>query len=255
MKGFTKALMVGALTQHSELRYTPDGLAILEMTVAGDQSINVEGQPLALPFYVRAKVFGSYAEALANDFRAGTVVGVDGRLNHRTWEDQEGRRRSALEVIVNSTNRMEGDFEFNQDAKGQPRLVGGVNSVSLAGNLVRDVDLITTTTGQQIARFTVAVEEKPSAKAKSTVHYIDVVAWRELATRAAHWKKGMPLWVKGRIVNESWEDQEGVKRYATRIEASHLFRAAAKPQQAQADAHAQPQQGPFTQEPEPGYPF
>jgi single-strand DNA-binding protein len=250
MRGFTKAQVIGALTQHSELRYTQDGLAILEMTVAGDQTINVEGQPLALPFYVRAKVFGAYAEALANDFRAGTVVAIDGRLNHRTWEDQEGRRRSALEVLVNSANRMEGEFEFNQDVKEQPRLVGGVNSVSLAGNLVRNTDLITTTTAQAIARFTVAVEEKPSAKAKTVVHYIDVVAWRELAKRAADWKKGMPVWVIGRIVNESWDDQEGVKRYATRVEASHLFRAAGNPQAA-APAPTTPAQD----APEPDFPL
>lgn len=252
MKGFTRVQVVGSLIQNSELRYTPDGLAILEMTVAGDQNISVEGQPLALPFYVRAKLFGNYAEVLANDFRAGTVVAVDGRLNHRTWQDPEGRRRSALEVVPYTANRLEGEFAFNQDAKNQPRLVGGINSVTLAGNLVRDAELILTSTGQSIARFTVAVEER-TAKAEHT-HFIDVVAWRELAKQAAELKKGMPVWVLGRIVNESWEDQEGAKRYATRIEASQIYRAAAKPQ-AQAQARPQPQQGPVTQEPEPGYPF
>ena len=250
MKGFTRTQTIGSLIQNSELRYTPDGLAILEMTVAGDQNISVEGQPLALPFYVRAKLFGNYAEALADDFRAGAVVAIDGRLNHRTWQDPEGRRRSSLEVIPNTANRLEGEFEFSQDAKGQSRLVGGLNSVTLAGNLVRDAELIQTSTGQSIARFTVAVEER-TAKTEHT-HFIDVVAWRELAKRAAELKKGMPAWVMGRIVNESWEDQEGAKRYATRIEAAQIYRAAAKPQ---AQARPQPQPGPVTQEPEPDYPF
>ena len=251
MKGFTKAQIVGSLIQNSELRYTPDGLAILEMTVAGDQNISVEGQPMALPFYVRAKVFGNYAEVLANDFRAGVVVVLDGRLNHRTWQDPEGRRRSALEVIPSTANRLEGEFEFSRDAKEQPRLMGGINSVTLAGNLVRDADLIQTSTGQAIARFTVAVEERAS-KTEHT-HFIEVVAWRELAKRAAELKKGMPVWVMGRIVSESWDDQEGVKRYVTRIEAAQLYRAAAKPQAAgtrSQELATQPCESPAGSEPE-----
>lgn len=245
MKGFTKAQVIGSLIQDSELRYTQDGLAILEMTVAGDQLITVEGQPKELPFYVRAKVFGNYADALANDLRAGVVVALEGRLNHRTWDDPDGRKRSALEVIPHTVNRLEGEFTFNRDAKEQPRLVGGSNGVTLAGNVVRDVDLITTTTGHQIARFTVAVQEHKPER----THFIDVVAWREVAQRAAELRKGMPVWVLGRIVNESWEDQEGTKRYATRVEAAQVYQVA-KPQ-----AQAQAQQAPVAQEPEPGYPF
>ena len=53
-------------------------------------------------------------------------------------------------------------------------------------------------------------------------HYVDVNVWRELATACADLSKGDPVFVIGRLVNDSWTDREGNKRYTTRIEGQRV---------------------------------
>ncbi|MDQ3399025.1 MAG: single-stranded DNA-binding protein, partial [Deinococcota bacterium] len=134
MRGSSIVQLIGALTKAAELRYTPGGLAILEVNVAGNQSIQTKDGSKDVPFYIRSKVMGAYAEALADDMSEGAVVAVDGRLDYRSWETPEGQKRSAVEVFANSITKLDGAFEFITDTRGQNRLVGGSNTVTLMGN-------------------------------------------------------------------------------------------------------------------------
>jgi single-strand DNA-binding protein len=53
-------------------------------------------------------------------------------------------------------------------------------------------------------------------------HYVDVNVWRELAEASASLAKGDPVFVIGRLVNDSWTDRDGNKRFTTRIEGSRV---------------------------------
>jgi single-strand DNA-binding protein len=231
MKGSSYVQLIGSLTRDSELRYTPSGLAILEVNVAGNQSVPIRDGAKEVPFYIRSKVMGAYAEALVNDLTEGMVVAVDGRLDYRAWEDAEGQKRSAVEVFASSITTLAGDFEFIKDSRGQRRLVGGTNTVTLMGNLVRDAELRYTANGNAVTRLTVAINERWSGRGGKgeRTHYIDITAWREVAEKAAELVKGAPVRVVGRITNETWEDTDGNKRYATRVEATEVY-AVARPE-------------------------
>jgi single-strand DNA-binding protein len=235
MRGSSIVQLIGSLTKDSELRYTPGGLAILEVNVAGNQSVQTKDGVKDVPFYIRAKVMGKYAEALADDLSEGTVVAVDGRLDYRSWETPEGQKRSAVEVFASSITTLTGDFAFVKDSRGQNRLVGGTNTVALMGNLTRDPELRYTPGGDAVTRLTVAINEKYRGKDGEVerTHFIDVTAWREVAEKAADFTKGAPVRVTGRITNESWEDSEGNKRYATRVEAAEVY-AVARPESKEA---------------------
>lgn len=229
-RGLNSIYLVGTLTQAPELRYTPGGLAILELNLGGnDHVIGDDGQARDLAWYHRATVFAAAAEALANQLEAGTPVFVEGALNYRSWESQDGQRRSsldvkALRVEVLGFGPRKGETTVT-DSRGQHRIKDALNEVLLIGNLTRDAELRYTPSGSAVTRFSVAVNERfrdRSGAEQERTHYVDVNVWRELAEACGELAKGDPVFVIGRLVNDNWTDQEGNKRYTTRVEGSRV---------------------------------
>jgi len=229
-RGLNNVYLVGTLTQAPELRYTPGGLAILELNLAGnDHVVGDDGQPRELAWYHRVTVFGAQGESMATQLEAGSPTFVEGRLNYRSWETPDGQKRSSLDV---NAQRIEvlgfggrGEEATVTDARGQHRLRDALNQVLLIGNLTRDAELRYTPNGSAVTRFSLAVNERfrdRSGTDQERTHYIDVNVWRELAEASATLAKGDPVFVIGRLVNDSWTDKEGNKRFTTRIEGSRV---------------------------------
>lgn len=229
-RGLNTILLAGTLTQAPELRYTPGGLAILELNLGGnDHVIGDDNQERELAWYHRVTVFGAAAESLVDQVEAGTPVFVEGRLNYRSWETPEGQRRSALDVNASRVDVMTMGGRKGEttvvDVKGQHRLKDALNQVTIVGNLTRDAELRYTPSGSAVTRFSVAVNERfrdRSGTDQERTHYVDVNVWRELAEAAGELVKGDPVFVIGRLVNDSWTDKEGNRRYTTRIEGSRV---------------------------------
>lgn len=230
-RGFNAVYLVGTLTRKPELRYTPGGLAILELNVAGnDHVVGDDGQARELAWYHRVSVFAKQAEYLVDQLEQGSAVFVDGRINYRSWDDATtGQRRSAVDikgirVDVLTYGPRTGEATVS-DSQGQPRLVNALNEAMVIGNLTRDADLRYTPSGVAVTRLSLAVNEQyrdRSGNQQENVHYIDIQVWRDLAESCGALTKGAPLMVAGRLVNDSWTDQEGNKRYATRIEGLRI---------------------------------
>ncbi len=229
-RGLNHVMMAGTLVQEPEMRYTPGGLAILELNLAGnDHVVGDDGKDRELAWYHRATVFGNQAEMLADQLHAGDPVFLEGRLDYRSWESQEGQRRSALDVVA---TRVEGlTFGARKgeptmaDSRGQQRLRDALNLVTLIGNLTRDAELRYTPSGAAVTRFSVAVNERYRDRGgndQERTHYVDVNVWRELAEGCAELAKGDPVFVTGRLVNDSWTDRDGNRRFTTRIEGSRV---------------------------------
>jgi single-strand DNA-binding protein len=254
-RGLNAVLMVGTLTQAPELRYTPAGLAILELNVAGnDHVIGDDDKPRELAWYHRITVFGAQGELLANQLEAGSPVFVEGRLNYRSWDAPDGQRRSALDVVAQRVEGLtfgprRGDTTVT-DARDQHRLRDALNQVAIIGNLTRQAELRYTPSGSAVTRFTVAVNEQfrdRSGSDRERTAYVDINVWRELAEACGELDKGDPVFVVGRLVNDSWTDKDGNRRFTTRIEGSrveYLTRgpgaggAATRPERAQTSAPA-----------------
>ncbi len=230
-RGLNTVFLVGTLTQKAELRYTAGGLAILELNLAGsDDVIGDDGEKRSLAWYHRTTLFGQQAENMVDQLaEPGTGVLVEGRLNHRTWETPEGQKRSSLDINANRVDLIDissrGPDPVLMDARDQPRLKEAFNEVRIIGNLTRDAEMRHTPTGHAVCRFSVAVNERfrdRSGADQERTHFIDVTTWRELATATADLSKGDPVFVIGRLVNESWTDKEGNRRYTTRIEGTRV---------------------------------
>lgn len=229
-RGLNHVYLVGTLTQPPELRYTPSGLAILELNMAGnDRVVGDDGQGRDLAWYHRVTLFGSQAESLVNQLEMGTPLFVEGRLNYRSWETPDNQKRASLDVQATRVEVIgfggRGADATVTDARGQPRLRHALNLVQLIGNLTRDAELRYTPNGSAVTRFSLAVNERyrdRSGTDQERTHYVDVNVWRELGESSATLVKGDPVFVIGRLVNDSWTDKEGNKRYTTRIEGSRV---------------------------------
>ncbi len=101
-----------------------------------------------------------------------------------------------------------------------------VNKVILIGNVGADPDIKYLDGGVAVARFSLATTESYKNKNGERVdqtEWRNIVLWRNLAEIAEKYvKKGMRLYIEGRIRNRSWEDQNGVKKYMTEIQGDSM---------------------------------
>ena len=93
--------LVGNITDDPELRFTPSGLPVANFTVAVNRRVPKDGGwEDKLEGFFRCSCWRDMAENVAESLQKGARVMVVGRLQQRSWEDQEGNKRSAVEVQV-----------------------------------------------------------------------------------------------------------------------------------------------------------
>lgn len=100
-----RIVLVGRMVKDPEIKYSQTGKAITTFTLAVDRAFAKEGQQDA--DFPRVVQFGKGAEATANYMSKGSMVGVDGRLSTRTWEDESGKKQYATEVIADQVKFLE----------------------------------------------------------------------------------------------------------------------------------------------------
>ena len=110
-----RVVLVGNLTRDPELRHTPSGTPVCSLRVAVNTRRKDEsGQWVDKPNYFDVSIFGNQAESSAQYLSKGRPVGIDGRLDWREWEAQDGSKRQAVQIIAESVqflgSRGDGDF-------------------------------------------------------------------------------------------------------------------------------------------------
>lgn len=124
-----------------------------------------------------------------------------------------------------------------------------VNKVILIGNVGGDPDVRYLEGGVAVARFSLATSEVYNNKNGERVtqtEWHNIVLWRNLAQIAEKYvKKGMMLYIEGRLRTRSWDDQNGVKRYTTEIYGDN-FQMLSRKQ----DSNERPQDTPMPQAPD-----
>ncbi len=114
-----RVVLVGRMTRDPELRRTGTGSAVTNFTLAlnrGYTSQNGERQTDFIPCVVWNKA----AENTAKYCAKGSLVGVDGKLQSRSYENQEGRRVTVIEVICDSVQFLETRAMQQNRAQSQP---------------------------------------------------------------------------------------------------------------------------------------
>jgi len=99
MPNFNKVLLIGNLTKDPELRYTPQGTAVVNLRLAVNRRFRDKNQELKEETcFVTAVVWNKQAETCNQYLHKGSPLLVEGRLQSRSWEDNSGQKRNVLEV-------------------------------------------------------------------------------------------------------------------------------------------------------------
>ena len=103
MANINRVVLVGNLTKDPELRQTPSGTSVCKLRIAvNTRQKDSTGQWVDKPNYFDVTVWGNQGESCAQYLTKGRPVGVDGRLDWREWDAQDGTKRQAVEIIAES---------------------------------------------------------------------------------------------------------------------------------------------------------
>ena len=102
MAGFNKVILMGNLTRDPEIRYTPSGTPVATFSIAVNRRFRQGEENREEVTFVDIVVFGKQAESCGQYINKGDTVLIDGRLQQRRWETENGQRRNKLEVVAQS---------------------------------------------------------------------------------------------------------------------------------------------------------
>ncbi len=106
-----KVVLIGRLTKDPELKYTQNGSAVSNFSIANNRSYTVAGEKKEMTSFFNCIAWGKSGEVIVQYCKKGQRIAIEGRLQQRSWEDQSGGKRSVVEIVVEN-------FQF-LTAKGQ----------------------------------------------------------------------------------------------------------------------------------------
>ena len=113
-----RVVLVGRLTKDPELRYTPNGVAVCTFTLAVNRPFtNQQGDREA--DFINCVAWRGTAENLANYQKKGNLIGIDGRIQTRSYEGNDGKRRYVTEVVCESVQFLEPKKENSEQMTKQ----------------------------------------------------------------------------------------------------------------------------------------
>ena len=116
---------IGRLTKDPELRYTPNGVAVGSFTIAVDRPFNsAKGEREA--DFIPVVVWQKLAENCANHLKKGRLVAVEGRLQIRSYDTQDGQKRRVAEIVASNVQFLDRGKDEGQ-AEQQNDDFGGIN--------------------------------------------------------------------------------------------------------------------------------
>src|SRR4051812_34573617 len=98
MVDFNRAVLAGNLTRDPELRFTQNGVPVSSFSIAVNR---VKSKSEAVDFF-NVSAWRELGETVVNYKKKGDPLLVEGRLQYRTWQDQDGAKRSAVDVVADN---------------------------------------------------------------------------------------------------------------------------------------------------------
>ena len=115
---------MGRLTADPELRQTPQGTAVTRFTIAVDRRFRREGGQQA--DFITCVAWRQTAEFICRFFQKGRMIAVEGQIQSRSWDGQDGKRQYATEVVI--------DNAFFTSSKGEGGSGANVQSGAYQSN-------------------------------------------------------------------------------------------------------------------------
>ncbi len=101
-RGLNKVMIIGNLGRDPEMRYTPSGKPVTTFSVATSRTWNTsEGEKREETEWFNVVAWSSLAEICKQYLTKGQQVYIEGRLQTRHWDDQEGNKHTSVEIVAN----------------------------------------------------------------------------------------------------------------------------------------------------------
>ena len=101
-RGLNKVMIIGNLGRDPEMRYTPSGRPVTTFSVATSRSWNTsEGEKHVETEWFNVVAWSNLAEICKQYLTKGQQVYIEGRLQTRHWEDQDGNKHTSIEIVAN----------------------------------------------------------------------------------------------------------------------------------------------------------
>ena len=117
MSGVNKVIILGRLGAEPELRSTPNGYQVCTLSVATSETFMKDNRKEEKTEWHRVVLWGRQAELAGKFLRKGRMVYLEGKLQTRSWQDPQGQKRYATEIIAHSIQFVDGG---NRDGAGAP---------------------------------------------------------------------------------------------------------------------------------------
>lgn len=148
MSNLNKALLIGRLTKDPEMRYTPSGTAVTNFSIATNRwSTGPDGEKKEFTDYHNIVAYNigrrNLAEIVAQYTRKGALVFIEGRIQTRSWEGQDGQKRRTTEIIANDVQFLDSRSSGPSDGAPSPRAgraAASDDNIPAPDDAPRDVD-------------------------------------------------------------------------------------------------------------------
>ena len=135
MVSFNRVILAGNLTRDPELRFTNDGVPVCSFGLAVNR---VRSRNEEVDFF-DVSAWRELGETIANYKKKGDPILVEGRLQYRTWEAQDGSKRSKVDVVADNVQFLGRPGDSSDDGGGAP--AGGGNRGRGRGGQRDEVDI------------------------------------------------------------------------------------------------------------------
>jgi len=122
-RGINKVILIGNLGRDPEIKYLPSGDALANLAVATSESWKDKntGERVEKTEWHRVVLFKRLAEIAGEYLRKGSKVYIEGRLQTRKWQAQDGSDRYSTEIIANELQMLDGHNQGTQGHQQQPQ--------------------------------------------------------------------------------------------------------------------------------------
>ena len=143
---YNKAILIGRLTADPELKQTPNGVSVCSFSIACDRAFSARNGERPTDF-INIVTWRQQAEFVSKYFSKGRLIGIDGSIQTRNYEDKNGNKRTATEIVTDNvfftgarssnagsgnggsySNNSYGDNSYAAPAPAQPAYTSGAAS-------------------------------------------------------------------------------------------------------------------------------
>lgn len=121
-----RAELIGRLGRDPDVRYTPDGKAIVNLALATSDFFRdkTSGEKKEETEWHRVVLFGKQAEIASQFLKKGSLAYIDGRLRTRQWKNKEGLEQTTTEIVGNSLSLLERKGSPGKGSSTAPESIG-----------------------------------------------------------------------------------------------------------------------------------